>query len=254
MPPLHRTLSTLGVASMACLALAGCAQQTPHPQRHPSTHAQVRIAVDPSRVEQLILGEVYIRTLAKQGRDATLVRVDGSTSAERLDRIRSGDADFIVGCTGNFLNGLDHATAKKLEKEQRQAHEQQQRTGQRSDRDFLAETHIAMMGALPAEVTTVDPSPAPGCHDREEVDLPQNYVVVYEKNLLNREERFQVASVTKYISSQDIEQLTQDAEASGSIAETVGLWIETQTTSSGEGEGTANSDGSGSTGGGSTIS
>lgn len=235
-----RRLVALTAVAASTAGVSACGRQEPLPEASDLSQAQVRIAVDPDSPQQLVLGEIYIQTLGEEGRSASLVHEQTPDSGSGVDVLEEGTSNFLVACTGNALAGFDMPTAKRLEKEREEA-------GDETDRDFLAETHIAMMSALPTVLTTVDPSSAPGCKDHEKVDLPQNFVPIYAKDLLDRDERFAIASVTKYLTTEDLDDLVEEADRTGSVSQTVEHWINTSTSNpentSGSSDGSGTSDG-----------
>src|SRR5699024_11260843 len=112
----------------------------------------------------------------------------------------SGEGNFPVGCTVNIL--WENVPQRAQELETAFAAEEDF-----DGRDYSAVTHEAMMGSMPTDWTTNDPSGATWCDDFDEVDIPMNIVPIYQKNLLGRSDRYEVNSVTKYITNADLQEL-----------------------------------------------
>lgn len=224
----HVLLSGLLVTG---LALGGCAAAEPKPPTAEPMTRQLRILVDPKSTKAVVLGEIYMQTLRKEGRDAALVGGEASTPAARMRAIASGEADMIIACTGRALAVLDAGKARELEAKYK-AEDAANNSGGVMDR--LEETHDALMGALPALFTTVDPSSAHGCTELPDQDLPQNIVPIYLKGSMNRQQRFEVNSVTKYLTDDDLDALVEEVDRKGDAHRVVEHWIETSTASSGD--------------------
>ena len=77
---------------------------------------------------------------------------------------------------------------------------------------------------MPTDWTTNDPSGATWCDDFDEVDIPMNIVPIYQKNLLGRSDRYEVNSVTKYITNTDLQELV-DASRTTPVRDVVEQWI-----------------------------
>src|SRR5699024_10933221 len=87
-------------------------------------------------------------------------------------------------------------------------------------RDNNAVTHEEMMGSLPTDWTTNDPSGATWCEAFDEVDIPLNIVPIYKKTLLDRSDRYEVNSVTKDIPKTELHDLV-DAPQDAPVDEVV---------------------------------
>lgn len=211
-----RTAAT-GVLAIGCGVLSGCAAANPVPSPAGLYDQPVEIVVDKDSMDQRVLGEIYRDTLREEDRSATIIVTDDVGDNEEQAR---GRATLWMGCTGELLAYYDPVRARELEAEF--ARDQENPSGQ----DFLALTHIGLIGGLPPELMTVDPSPAEGCRDGSEVDLPNNLVPIFYKTLLDRDEKNAIASVTKFLTTQDLEDLGDAARESGSVEQTVQTWLE----------------------------
>lgn len=210
-----------GVVLSATL-LAGC---TDHIVTEPSAEASDRnsvdIVVDPDETDQVVLGEIYRQMLARAGREATVLKDDKYQSHGDKGRSLNPEGNFYVGCTGDFLNYLNPSEARDISQDYKKAEQDTQPGGE----DFLARTHIALMSSLPTDLATVEPSGAYGCEDAEP-ELPENFVVVYQKRLFEREEEIAFASLTKFITHKDLSDLAEDAEDKGSVEKAVHEWMQ----------------------------
>ena len=99
-------------------------------------------------------------------------------------------------CTGEFLSVYNPEEARAISKDYVAAKEEGTK-----DVDFLERTHVALMASLPPEVSVVEPAGAEGCPNSKP-ELPQNYVVVYQDGLFNRDEKLEIASFTKFLTTQ----------------------------------------------------
>ncbi|QCB28190.1 hypothetical protein [Corynebacterium endometrii] len=213
------TVKVVALAAISSLALAACQGIEPAAEESAISEQTVRIMVDSDSAEQRVVAEIYRATLESEGHDAEILRNQQLTPDERAELLSHGEADMWIGCTGNLLEAFDSNRAAELSTEY--VEDQADPSGT----DYLAETHIAMMAALPVELTTVDPSSARGCEGDSHVELPQNYVPIYVKGLLDRDERLTVSSVTKYLTTQEISDLVEEAEATGNEQDIVAKWL-----------------------------
>ncbi|APT92808.1 hypothetical protein CPHO_07800 [Corynebacterium phocae] len=218
-----RAVAGAGAAVAITLTMSGCQSAQPSSQTNPISDSQVRILVNPDSERELVIGEIYMQSLEASNRSVRLVPIDEPTPEKRIEALLNGQVDLVVGCTGNFLDYLDPVRAGEIEEELRNEPEVQ------SGKDFLAETHIAMMGALTPNLMTVEPSTAQGCLGQETTDLPQNYVPIFSKDLFDRAETGIVSSVTKFLAVRDLDWLTAQTKETGSAARVVKKWSKNHT-------------------------
>ncbi|ERS58137.1 MULTISPECIES: hypothetical protein [Corynebacterium] len=226
-------------AVLSATLLAGCADHVvTEPSAEASDRKSVDIVVDPDDTDQVVLGEIYRQTLARAGREATVLKEDKYQSHGDKGRSLNPEGNFYVGCTGDFLNFLNPSEARDISQDYKKAEEDTQPGGE----DFLARTHIALMSSLPTDLATVEPSGAYGCEDAEP-ELPENFVVVYQKGLFDREEEIAFASLTKFITQKDLSDLAEDAEEKGSVEKAVREWMQSSGGDIVDGEGDSASTG-----------
>ncbi|WP_435653811.1 hypothetical protein [Corynebacterium stationis] len=183
--------------------LSACSFAEISPEAEGLQSEPVRIEVDSDNPEEVVLGEIYRGSLEIQDRDAEIVP--------------SGEGNFRVGCTGKILWENDPQRAQELETAFAAEEDF-------DGRDYNAVTHEEMMGSMPTDWTTNDPSGATWCDDFDEVDIPMNIVPIYQKNLLGRSDRYEVNSVTKYITNTDLQELV-DASRTTPVRDVVEQWI-----------------------------
>ena len=183
--------------------LSACSFAEVSPEAEGLQSEPVRIEVDSDNPEEVVLGEIYRGSLEIQDRDAEIVP--------------SGEGNFRVGCTGKILWENDPQRAQELETAFAAEEDF-------DGRDYNAVTHKEMMGSMPTDWTTNDPSGATWCDDFDEVDISMNIVPIYQKNLLGRSDRYEVNSVTKYITNTDLQELV-DASRTTPVRDVVEQWI-----------------------------
>lgn len=188
---------------LSTAVLSACSFAEVSPEAEGLQSEPVRIEVDSDNPEEVVLGEIYRGSLEIQDRDVEIVP--------------SGEGNFRVGCTGKILWENDPQRAQELET----AFEAEKDF---DGRDYNAVTHEEMMGSMPTDWTTNDPSGATWCDDFDEVDIPMNIVPIYQKNLLGRSDRYEVNSVTKYITNTDLQELV-DASRTTPVRDVVEQWI-----------------------------
>ena len=230
----------VGVAlvGVAGASLSACSGYEPKPVPNPVSSAPITIMIDPTSHKQRVLAEIYRQTLRDEGRAATvsqkhmLVRQGG----EHVSGV-SINGNFFVGCTGEFLSVYNPEEARSISKDYVAAQDEGTK-----DVDFLERTHVALMASLPPEVSVVEPAGAEGCPNSKP-ELPQNYVVVYQDGLFNRDEKLEVASITKFLTAQDLDEVVQEVEDSEDFEATVRAWMEANLSQNLNEEGDSNSSG-----------
>lgn len=227
------TVTVAALTALSCLGLAACQNQEPQANKSFVSQQPVQILLDPNSMEQRVVAEIYKLTLEEDGRNVNLMQDPQLTPERRVETVMNGVANMWIGCTGTLLESFDPNRAHEISDEYVADEENP------SGVDFLAETHIALMAALPTDLTTVDPSSAQGCESEDSVELPQFFVPVYVKELLDRDERMTVASLTKFLTTDDITELVEEAEATGNVHKVVAEWMNQNNTS---GEINSNSD------------
>lgn len=236
-----RTFSRVaGVALVGVVgaSLSACSGYEPKPAPKPVSEAPITIMIDPTSHEQRVLAEIYRQTLRDEGRAATvsqepmLVRRGG----EHVSGV-STNGNFFVGCTGEFLNVYNPVEAREMSKDYVAAKDEGTK-----DVDFLERTHVALMASLPPEVSVVEPAGAEGCPNSKP-ELPQNYVVVYQDGLFNRDEKLEIASFTKFLTAQDLDEVVQEVDDSEDFEAAVRAWMEANLQQNLNEEGDSNSSG-----------
>lgn len=211
---------TIAVVFTCALALASCAEAEPDNNPKRNQTRPVSISVDSTSREQLVVGEVYKQVLELEGRMAHLSIEPQPEVANRVERLRSGSADMIIGCTGTMLDNLDPRAARELK-------EKFQDSG-----DLLSEsekvdiTYREFVGIFPARFDVPDPSSAQGCESVEAtVDLPRNIVPVYHREMFDRNEQQAVNELTRILTEETIEELVDRSAEISSISTAVAEWV-----------------------------
>lgn len=217
---MSRHLPLLALALAGAVTLAGCSAAEPGRAPDPDHGRPVVISVSGDSPEQLILGEIYLQTLKKQNREVSITLESSPDINTRLERLRQGAADLVIGCTGLYLDNLDPVRASELAAEIEAGEVE----------DPADSTYREYMGALSGDLTSPDPSSAQGCvfEARQEQlpeDLPQSIVPTYNRDLFNRDERKALTDVTRFLTTDEIAMLIEEAEGSSSAAAAVEAWL-----------------------------
>lgn len=236
-----RTFSrVVGVAMVGIVgaSISACSEYEPKPDPQPFASSPITIMIDPTSHKQRVLAEIYRQTLLDEGRAVTVSqdpmvvrRGTGHTSGV------SRNGNFFVGCTGEFLNAFNPAEARAISKDYVAAQDEGTK-----DVDFLERAHIALMASMPPDLSVVEPAGAQGCPNAKP-ELPQNYVVVYQDGLFNRDEKLEVASFTKFLTAQDLDEVVQDVKDSDDFEAVVRAWMEANLQQNLNEEGDSNSSG-----------
>lgn len=213
----HVSLPALGV--MVGLSLVGCTTAEPGRDLNPVHTRTVEISVAGNHREQLILGEVYSQVLQEMGRSTNMTSRDFPGGLTRMEELRVGETDLVIGCTGMFLHALDPLRAAELSAEIEAGEIE----------DPLDQTYQEYLGALPGSATSPDPSSAQGCAEEARMkqvpELPQSIIPAYDRELLNRSEVEEINNVTRLLTTADLENLIAAAEEESSTSKAVADWL-----------------------------
>ncbi|MDN6226143.1 hypothetical protein [Corynebacterium flavescens] len=215
------------LALVACgLVLASCSRFDPTPPAEPAATQPVQIVVNTAGtsteemtggIEQEVIADLYKYTLLEEGRAAVVVRGQDSATATATPNADPLGGNLFVGCTGVLLDYFDAPQAQEI------SQDFVQDKHDASGEDYLARTHIALMGSLPADLAVVEPSSAEGCASARP-QLPENYVAVYEKGIFDREQLLAVSSLTKFLTKEEIDKIIAQARAT-SVEEATRSWV-----------------------------
>ncbi|MEY8565015.1 hypothetical protein [Corynebacterium sp.] len=156
------------------------------------TAGPIRLGLTDDPVQQRLSGK-YEDAFAATGRPVEFRDID---SADRLEQLRAGDVNVVLGCVGELLDVLDPAKGDELRGLYADALDEGADPGQWRDI-----THTTMFSALPTDLQASDPGEAVGCGDDS---LPQNTVAVYRKTALERSDRRALNNVAGGVSSDDL--------------------------------------------------
>ncbi|MBB3116395.1 hypothetical protein [Corynebacterium bovis] len=169
-------VATVAVVCVGTVGVAACGAYTPGPGPRPTDRPEVvTIGVDGSTVQKR-LAETYTRELAVNDREATTVAVPSSM---RVDAVRDGKVDLVIGCVGELLDVLNPDKGRQLRVMYRE-------DGGEDTDEWRDITHSTMLSALPSDLDASDPGIAVGCDDPT---LPQNIVAVYRRGVIDRDDR-----------------------------------------------------------------
>ncbi|WP_257161503.1 hypothetical protein [Corynebacterium cystitidis] len=217
------TTATASVVA-AGLAFSACSSNAPSTGVQLSHDAPISISVNASSSEQMVLGELYHQTLQDQDRNSNVSVETDPKAQDRMARLQRSEVNFIVGCTGELLGTMNTTAAGEIVDEF--GLETESSTDlTANDGELSQRTYDEFVGSLPGNVTTTDPSPAEGCEGNEFDSLPQNIVPVFHKGLFNRVELDAINSVTRSLSTDELDKLVTRARRQGSVSAVVSDWL-----------------------------
>lgn len=216
----RRRQHVLAVAAvaLASVAVASCSSAEPHRDINPDRVKPVNIGVSQNSLEQKVLAEIYAQALINRGRSASITVFSAAGPTGQVDELVEEDSDLIIGCTGDLLAQTAPVTADEIA-------EKASDSANPNDVSINTEVYDALMASLPAQVTATDPSGAQGCADSEASELPQNIVPVFTKTVFDGAERKIFDSYTKFITTELLTELVDNARESGSVSEAVAQWM-----------------------------
>lgn len=181
------------------------------------------VAADPASSEQVVLVEIYRQIIALDGQDVVVAGPSMPSSGDRLDVLLAKEADLAVMCVGELVTDANPGEAGQL---LRQAKEHE---GTTNDDELDLATYDAAVATLPADLMTLDPSPAHGCGAEEGEGLPQNVIPVFKTGLFDRGVRSAMSQVTRALNTGDLEDMVADVESGEDPAATVNTWMKEET-------------------------
>ncbi len=217
--PRHLYGPRIGVAALtaAALAVTGCAAAEPGAAPRAEDARPIVISVADSDVDLAVLGEIYAQVLNSGGYDVRLEVHSAQDSASSADRLLAGEADFIVGCTGELLADVNPAGAKEIKDEWPELEEE-------GVGGFVV--YDELIASLPSRLSATDPSSATSCDAAEEEHgLTQQVVPIFTSTLFDREQREALTSITRLITTADLEEMEEAVEETGSVVRAVDEWV-----------------------------
>lgn len=211
------------VAVVGATGLVACDTFEPIARPALETGENLYIAIDPDSTENWVLGKMY-ETVIERNNRVTVLQIDENFREDPFEGLNDGMADLIIGCTGALLEYVDPVQARELEAEYLQAvaaGDVDMNSGEWRDR-----TYAALLGSLPGQLATADPSNASGCAGENE--LPQNIVPVYRKPTFIREDRETLNWVSGSITTAELEELVQVVRAEGTSSRAVQDFVATK--------------------------
>lgn len=124
---------------------------------------------------------------------------------EALDAVLEGEVELAIGCTGALLDQLDASKGEQL----RQLYGEEDAPDWATWRDI---THSTMLAALPANFAVSIPGEAELCVDDE---LPQQAVAIYDKNVLDREQRKAINDAVAGLQDEDLAKASESEDLAG---------------------------------------
>lgn len=212
-------LSTAAVALAGTATLVACSNAEPTWDPVNTLTKPVTISVSANSLEEIVLGEIYQQVLQGQGRNANIHVDTRQIKRDPIERLRSGAADMIIGCTGALLYTQNTDEAEAISEEYAQG-AASPNAGDLSDR-----TYTELIGSLPGGLGAPNPSSAVGCEQHDLPPIPQNIVPIYHRDLLVREEEQRINEVTRLLTTGDLESLTEEAHEEESVSTAVAEWL-----------------------------
>lgn len=180
----------------------------------------VNIGIQTTQPEQLILGEIYYRLLEAQGVNVNRVALEKVEGRNALEILHEEDVDLVITCTGRLLEKIQPAAAQTI------IAKAQDPAPFPGGEDLTVLTYDMLVGALPAAIRSVDPSPAQGCvSDDNPEGLPQNIIPLFKKSKLERSQAQRINAMTRVLSTEDMAEMVEELEETASVSAAVGPWL-----------------------------
>lgn len=201
-----RTLIAAALATSLVGGLTGCTDDSLSPVKFVNGESRgniVKIGIDTSEPEQVVLGEIYYEIITAMGHPAGVVPFTDVYSRNAAELLQEEDVDMVVACSGVLLQALDAHGAKELDNDI--AHD-------RLDGADPSEATFALLaGALPGNIQSVDPSPAQGCASHVELEhLPNSVIPLFYKSKFARKEVRRINAMTRVLSTAQLEEMSEE--------------------------------------------
>lgn len=168
------------------------------------------IGVDATSPEQIVLGEIYNEIFTGLGFAVSVTDVSDREARDPVEQLRTEELDMTIACTGTLLEERDPRAARALD---------------RGEPDLSVATYDAVVGTFPADVRTVDPSPAQGCGGPGEGELPRNIVPLVVKGKLDRWATYRLNFITRVMATDDIAEMAERVREGEPVKEATRDWL-----------------------------
>lgn len=217
--------SIAGAAALAAASalLVGCSTADSALAAFSDTRP-VSIGIDPDSAEQVVLGEIYSEIFNSMGYAVGVISLEDFAERDAVQLLRTQEVDLVITCTGTLLDAQDHAAARALAA-----------SGETGEALSVA-TYDAMQGTFPADIRTVDPSPAQGCGagfpatqpgttPTAKPQLPQNIVPIFTDSKFDRRTVQRINFITRVMSTEDIAEAAERVEGGEPVRSAVAEWL-----------------------------
>lgn len=215
---MRKTLAT--IAALSLLALSACTSSDA------DAKPTVKIAVDPSDDEQMVLAEIYRQIAQFDGRQVGIIPMSLPDDSAKLSVLQSGEANFAVLCAGSLVTQENPGEAAELN---RVAADAAGAGESHNAEDIPLATYDAAVATLPANLSTIDPSPAESCESQEHGDLPNNVIPVFDASLFDRGVRRAMNKATRAMTTEDLKDIVEEAAKDPDPSRAVNEWIQEKT-------------------------
>ncbi|WP_018295849.1 hypothetical protein [Corynebacterium lubricantis] len=191
----------------------------------------VVISIDADSPEQAVLAEIYRQQLEEMDHKTRVIHPEPGDDPNTVERIKTTEANFVIGCTGDLLAELNPTGTSELATEITTAE-------QAGDTSFnlVQRTYDELVGSLPGDMQTTDPSPAGGCADTEHPELAQSIVPVFSKGLFDRGERGAVNLWTRGFVAEELQEIVDDVDSGETVENAVSTWRSTNNSTVNQGD------------------
>lgn len=203
--------ATAGTAILAAVSAVCTACAPAEPDRTP-----LAIGIDATSPEQIVLGEIYNEIFTVLGFAVSVTDASDRPAQDPVEQLRTEELDLTIACTGSLLEERDPQGAQALAREASEADSEAA--------DLSVATYDAVVGTFPADVRSVDPSPAQGCGGGEG-ELPRNIIPLVVKGKLDRWATYRLNFITRVMATEDIAEMAQRVRDGEPAEEATRDWL-----------------------------
>jgi len=228
-----RSIAGAAALAAASVFLVGCSTADNALAAFSDTRP-VSIGIDPDSAEQVVLGEIYSEIFNSMGYAVGVTSLEDFAERDAVQLLRTQEVDLVITCTGTLLGTQDHTAARALA------------VSGETGEELSVATYDAMLGTFPADIRTVDPSPAQGCGagypaakqgtapagtapagtaPAAKPQLPQNIVPIFTDSKFDRKTVQRINFITRVMSTEDIAEAAERVEGGEPVRSAVAEWL-----------------------------
>lgn len=226
----HPRVAVAATVALATLTAVSCTSAESSSKPVLDRVSPISIAVEQNSLGQQIMGHIYAEALTDSERTASVDVIANGADFDQIGALEGNHADMIIGCTGDLLLQANPVEAEAIledidSPDGTGGTDGTDGTANPNDASLDVAVFEALMLSLPSELNATDQSGAQSCEDTTVPDLPQNIIPIFGAATFDRDELGVLDTFTKRMTTQELEELIEEAERTGSVESVVAEWM-----------------------------